>query len=109
MENQLGCCCDKEHLTEREVDVLVLAATGLPNPAIGRLLHLSADTVAHHLTSMFRRTDAQSRAELVARAYAVGILETSCWPPRCSGRRCLGELPRHSNRERLRHADAHHP
>ena len=38
---------------------------------------------------MLRRTQARNRAELVARAYAAGILTPRAWPPRQSGRRCL--------------------
>src|SRR5258708_32405506 len=42
-----------------------------------------------HLRAMLARTSAHNRAELVARAYAAGVLTTHSWPPRWSGRRCL--------------------
>lgn len=41
-------------LTDREREVLVLVAEGLPNKQIGRRLEISEKTVKAHLTSIFR-------------------------------------------------------
>lgn len=58
-----------EHLralgvTSREMDVLVLVAQGLTNREVADRLYLSRKTVERHMTSLFNRTGATSRAEL---------------------------------------------
>jgi DNA-binding CsgD family transcriptional regulator len=87
------CCCDAEHFTERELDVLCAVATGAPNDEVAAGMNISAHTVAGHVLQMLRRTRARNRAELVARAYAAGILVPLSWPPSRTGRRCL-QYPR---------------
>ena len=87
------CCCHAGHLTERELDVLCEAAAGAATGEIAKALGISSHTVAGHLRKMMRRTKARSRAELVARAYATGILLPRTWPPVRSGRRCLQPPP----------------
>jgi DNA-binding CsgD family transcriptional regulator len=86
------CCCETEHFTEREVDVLCHVAAGLTNDEIAASMHISGHTVAGHLRTMLTRSKSSSRAELVARAYATGVLVVYAWPPCRSGRRCLGWL-----------------
>ena len=83
------CCCEAEHFTEREVDVLCQLAAGLTNDQAASVMHVSGNTVAGHLREMLTRASARNRAELVARAYVAGVLITNSWPPRWSGRRCL--------------------
>lgn len=78
-----------DHLTPREVEVLLQVAEGLSNRQIAERLGLSSDTVAYHLRDMLRRMRARSRTDLAARAYAQGMLSTSTWPPMWSGRRCV--------------------
>jgi len=51
--------------------------------------YLSGHTIAGHLRTMLARSSARNRAELVARAYAAGVLTVHIWPPRRSGRSCL--------------------
>ncbi|TCC28747.1 response regulator transcription factor [Kribbella sindirgiensis] len=85
----VACCCQREHFTPREVDVLVLIARGHSTAAIGRRLRMSPDTVMRHVTHMFARAGVSNRPELVAIAFVNGILEAS-WPPTASSRRCLG-------------------
>lgn len=84
-----ACCCNAEHLTEREVNVLVLAADGCTNAQIAESLVVSRHTVARHMTAMLRRARERNRAGLITRAYAAGILIAGERPPRLSGRRCL--------------------
>jgi DNA-binding CsgD family transcriptional regulator len=86
------CCCHTEHLTERELDVLCQVAAGATNDEVATSMNISGHTVAGHLRMMLNRGQARNRAELVARAYAAGILLSRTWPPRRSGRRCL-QLP----------------
>jgi len=81
------CCCHAEHFTGREADVLCQVAAGASNEEVASTLNISGHTVAGYLRVMLHRSQARNRAELVARAYAAGILHA--WPPRLSGRRCL--------------------
>jgi DNA-binding CsgD family transcriptional regulator len=69
-------------LTAREFDVIELVALGCANKHIARQLNISAHTVGQHLRRLFEKVGANSRAELVARAYVVGTLDPQLWPPR---------------------------
>jgi DNA-binding NarL/FixJ family response regulator len=69
--------------SERETQIICLAALGLTNAEVARRLHISRHTVAQHLSQILRECGAHSRCELVARAYAAGILGS--WPPRRIG------------------------
>lgn len=60
---------DAYGLTDRERRVTELVAKGLPTNDIGQRLHLSAYTVQDHLKSIFDKTGASSRGELVARLF----------------------------------------
>ncbi len=61
-------------LTEREYEVLQLAAYGLTNKAIGFKLSISDRTVQGHLASIYEKFGASSRTEAVTRAVALGLL-----------------------------------
>ncbi|MEU7467524.1 HD domain-containing phosphohydrolase [Streptomyces sp. NPDC044984] len=49
-------------LTDREVEVLKLAARGLTNQRIGERLFISGRTVGHHLAHIYDRTGRRTRA-----------------------------------------------
>jgi DNA-binding CsgD family transcriptional regulator len=83
------CRPGADHLTDREVEVLLLVAAGRHNKEIARALGISTRTVDHHLRTMLRRAGAESRVELVARCYAAGTMIPDAWPPAWSGSRCL--------------------
>lgn len=68
-----------EELTEREHDVLRLAAKGYTNKAIGVQLAISDRTVQGHLAHIFAKLQATSRTEAVMRAVALG------WIPQDTG------------------------
>ena len=70
-----------EPLTDREMEVLKLAAKGYTNKAIGVQLGISDRTVQGHLARVFDKLQATSRTEAVMRAVSLGWL-----PPE------LGEL-----------------
>jgi DNA-binding NarL/FixJ family response regulator len=61
-----------EALTDREHDVLRLAARGFTNKAIGVQLAISDRTVQGHLAHIFAKLQAASRTEAVMRAVALG-------------------------------------
>jgi len=52
-------------LTQREQEVLDLVTECLSNVQIGDRLHLSPRTVEKHVSSLFRKTESNNRAELV--------------------------------------------
>ncbi len=59
---------DEIALTEREVEVLRLAARGMSNAGIGQELSLSSRTVQVHLTHIFSKLGVGSRTEAVITA-----------------------------------------
>ena len=61
-----------EPLTDRELDVLRLAAKGFTNKAIGIQLNISDRTVQGHLAHIFDKMQATSRTEAVMRAVSLG-------------------------------------
>ena len=66
-----------EHLTDRELEVLSLAAKGYTNKAIGVQLGISDRTVQGHLAKSFNKLQAASRTEAVMRAVSLGWLDSS--------------------------------
>src|SRR5512143_3045046 len=61
-----------ESLTDRELEVLRLAARGFTNKAIGLQLSISDRTVQGHLAHIFAKLQAASRTEAVMRAVSLG-------------------------------------
>ena len=66
-----------EQLTEREMEVLALAAKGFTNKAIGVQLGISDRTVQGHLAHIFNKLQASSRTEAVMRAVSLGWISQS--------------------------------
>lgn len=66
-----------EPLTDRELDVLRLAAKGFTNKAIGVQLGISDRTVQGHLAHVFAKMQANSRTEAVMRAVSLGWISQS--------------------------------
>jgi DNA-binding NarL/FixJ family response regulator len=54
-----------EHLSEREIDIIKLAARGMTNKDIADKLHLSNRTVEGHLRTIFNKLGVGSRTEAV--------------------------------------------
>jgi DNA-binding NarL/FixJ family response regulator len=67
-----GAAEQVESLTERELDVLHLAAQGKTNRAIGSDLGISHRTVQGHLASIYGKLDVNSRTEAVTEALRRG-------------------------------------
>lgn len=61
-------------LSSRERELLELVASGLTNKSIARRLDLSVNTVKYHLTSIFAKLEARTRAEAVSEAARRGEL-----------------------------------
>jgi len=57
-------------LTERELTILRAVARGLSNPAIGRELWVTEQTVKFHLTNIYRKLGVRNRTEAARYAYA---------------------------------------
>ncbi|MFH9657338.1 PAS domain S-box protein [Streptomyces sp. NPDC017248] len=70
--------------TAAERQVLALLAGGATTARAARELGLSRDGVTYHLRRLSARWGAANRTELVARAYALGVLLPGVWPPRAS-------------------------
>jgi two-component system, NarL family, nitrate/nitrite response regulator NarL len=62
-------------LTPREIEVLRALSDGLSNKAAARRLGISPHTVKFHIESLFRKLDAASRAEAVAKGLKRQIVE----------------------------------
>ena len=63
-----------EPLTGREREVLELLSRGLPNKLIARELGISEHTVKFHVSSVFVKLGASSRAEAVALGARLGLI-----------------------------------
>jgi DNA-binding NarL/FixJ family response regulator len=61
-------------LRPRELEVLGLVATGLPNKAIAERLFISLNTVRNHVQRILSKLDAHSRLEAVATAVREGLI-----------------------------------
>jgi DNA-binding CsgD family transcriptional regulator len=61
-------------LTAREKEVLGLLARGLPNKRVARDLGISEHTVKFHVSSIFAKLGAQSRAEAVSIGARRGLI-----------------------------------
>ena len=66
-----------EPLTDRELDVLRLAAKGFTNKSIGVQLNISDRTVQGHLAHIFAKLQANSRTEAVMRGVSLGWISQS--------------------------------
>jgi DNA-binding CsgD family transcriptional regulator len=66
-----------EPLTERELEVVRLLATGISNKEIAARLHISTNTVRVHLRNIFAKLEAQSRTEVTMIAVRNGWISIS--------------------------------
>jgi len=66
---------ERENLTERELEILRLVATGASNDQIARQLFISVNTVKVHLRNIFSKLEVQSRTEATLFAIKEGWVQ----------------------------------
>ncbi|MEV4860469.1 PAS domain S-box protein [Streptomyces ossamyceticus] len=77
-----------------EARVLALPAGGATTARTARETGLTVDGVNYHLRRLSARWSATGRTELVARAYALGVLASGVWPPApASTTKSIGPFP----------------
>ena len=64
----------EDPLSEREIEVLGLLASGRTNSEVARDLFVSVGTVKSHTGNIYRKLDASNRAEALVRARELGVL-----------------------------------
>ncbi|MFF5307777.1 PAS domain S-box protein [Streptomyces massasporeus] len=80
-------------VTPMEARVLALLAAGATTARAARETALTTDGVTYHLRRLSSRWGASNRTELVARAYALGVLRAGVWPPEVSEARHDRQAP----------------
>ena len=63
-----------EPLSERELEVLALIATGKSNVEIASSLFVSLSTVKTHINNLYRKLEARSRTHAVTRARELDLI-----------------------------------
>jgi LuxR family maltose regulon positive regulatory protein len=64
----------REPLSDREIEVLQLIATGLSNADAGRKLFIASSTVKKHLENIYAKLGTRNRTQAIARAREAGLL-----------------------------------
>ncbi|MGW7288973.1 helix-turn-helix domain-containing protein [Streptomyces sp. NPDC054847] len=67
----------RTYLTSRQRQILVLAANGNTNRAIGTALGIAEESVKSHMQSVLRKLRVNDRAHAVAVAMAMGVLNAA--------------------------------
>ena len=65
---------EKPYLTAREHDILVLVARGYKRQEIASSLNISVATVSTHISSVYRKLDANSNVNAIKRAEGLGLI-----------------------------------
>lgn len=62
-------------LTQREAEILKLAASGLTHKEIAYQLGISAKTVRNHMANLYEKLNIHARAQAVVWAIRLGLIE----------------------------------
>lgn len=64
----------KVHITEKDMEVIILLAEGFTDPEIGEKLCLSSSTIKGRVNVLKLKLSARNRAQLISQAYHLGLL-----------------------------------
>ncbi|MEW2270173.1 PAS domain-containing protein [Streptomyces griseofuscus] len=84
---------DHAKVSAVEARILALTAAGETTARIAKTVGLTVDGINYHLTRLSQRWGVRGKAALVARGYALGVLDSTAWPPAPAGPRSPGEKP----------------
>jgi DNA-binding CsgD family transcriptional regulator len=71
----------RPRLTDRELTVLELAASGLTSRQIAARLFVCPQTITYHMGNLFVKFRVTGRVELVAKSFSLGLFASGTWPP----------------------------
>ena len=74
VDNQKHNLALVEPLSQREIEVLQLIASGLANKEIAQRLYISLRTVKFHTTSIYSKLEVSGRAPAIVKARELGLL-----------------------------------
>ena len=75
LTRQAGQAAEPQLLSDRELEVLQLMASGAANKQIASDLTISESTVKTHVTNIFQKLDVNHRTEAVTKAMSKGIIK----------------------------------
>ena len=75
LSRQTGRGSDPQSLSEREMEVLRMMASGAANKQIAAGLSISESTVKTHVTNIFQKLEVNHRTEAVTKAMSRGIIK----------------------------------
>jgi DNA-binding CsgD family transcriptional regulator len=81
-EGPAGRSGGRLQLTDLDARILQGVAMGMSTVNLATKLYLSRQGVEYHVGTMLKKFKAGNRPALVSRAYSIGVLDASSWPPK---------------------------